>query len=163
MEPGMEESQSAVAVAIELKRGPGGPLLCTGEVGGYRFLPAFFFPPLAFFAIVCYPPFHVGCASAPAHRSWLPPGTLMRCRRSSLTRDGTEFTILIPDVDSKRQRSSVKHKPTEKVKTFARDLRLLHARSQLLLVGVTLDRERNQAIEKLWIGESARGPHLRVH
>ncbi|OLD22326.1 MAG: hypothetical protein AUJ01_00585 [Acidobacteria bacterium 13_1_40CM_3_65_5] len=26
----------------------------------YRFLPAFFFPPLAFFAIVCYPPLHVG-------------------------------------------------------------------------------------------------------
>src|SRR5206468_10169721 len=26
----------------------------------YRFLPAFFFPPLAFFAIVFYPPLHVG-------------------------------------------------------------------------------------------------------
>ena len=26
----------------------------------YRFFPAFFFPPLAFFAIVCYPPLHVG-------------------------------------------------------------------------------------------------------
>ncbi|PYR23904.1 MAG: hypothetical protein DMF98_17240, partial [Acidobacteria bacterium] len=26
----------------------------------YRFLPAFFFPPLAFFAIVSYPPLHVG-------------------------------------------------------------------------------------------------------
>ena len=32
----------------------------TGEVGCYRFLPAFFFPPLAFFAIFCYPPLHVG-------------------------------------------------------------------------------------------------------
>jgi len=36
------------------------PFYCTGEVGCYRFLPAFFFPPLAFFAIVCYPPLHVG-------------------------------------------------------------------------------------------------------
>jgi hypothetical protein len=34
----------------------------------YRFLPAFFFPPLAFFAIVCYPPLHVGMnESAHAH------------------------------------------------------------------------------------------------
>ena len=52
----------------------------------YRFLPAFFFPPLAFFAIVCYPPLHVGfgCESAPSSFQWLPPGTLTRCRRSSL-------------------------------------------------------------------------------
>ena len=35
----------------------------------YRFLPAFFFPPLAFFAIVCYPPLHVGIETARA----LPP------------------------------------------------------------------------------------------
>jgi len=32
----------------------------SGEVGYYRFLPAFFFPPLAFFAMFCYPPLHVG-------------------------------------------------------------------------------------------------------
>ena len=92
------------------------------------------------------------CESAHVHRSWLPPGTLTRCRRSSLTRDGTEFAILIPDVDSKRQRSSVKHKPTEKVKSFCvRDcrLRLSHARFELLFLLVTLDREFNQAIEEL--------------
>src|SRR5262249_55738412 len=34
------------------------------------------------------------------------------------TRDGPELTILIPDVDSKRQSDSVKHKPIEKVKKF---------------------------------------------
>src|SRR5215475_1416509 len=43
----------------------------------YRFFPAFFFPPLAFFAIVCYPPLHVGYrASAHDHQRRLPPGTL---------------------------------------------------------------------------------------
>ena len=32
----------------------------------YRFLPAFFFPPLAFFAMCVIPPFMLGyCASAP--------------------------------------------------------------------------------------------------
>src|SRR6266478_3310632 len=45
------------------------PFFITGEVGCYRFLPAFFFPPLAFFAIVCYPPLHVGIETARA----LPP------------------------------------------------------------------------------------------
>src|SRR5262245_23324222 len=52
----------------------------------YRFLPAFFFPPLAFFAIVRYPPLHVGLTGEGALVivQWLPPGTLTRCRRSSL-------------------------------------------------------------------------------
>ena len=36
------------------------------ERSAYRFLPAFFFPPLAFFAIVCYPPLHVGIETAQA-------------------------------------------------------------------------------------------------
>jgi len=40
-------------------------------------LPAFFFPPLAFFAIVCYPPLHLGFARAlTSSIQWLPPGTL---------------------------------------------------------------------------------------
>jgi hypothetical protein len=48
-------------------------------------LPAFFFPPLAFFAIVFYPPLHVGfLRERSRHHSWLPPGTLTRCRRPSL-------------------------------------------------------------------------------
>jgi hypothetical protein len=33
----------------------------------YRFLPAFFFPPLAFFAIVCYPPLHMSLTDESAH------------------------------------------------------------------------------------------------
>jgi len=49
----------------------------SGEVGYYRFLPAFFFPPLAFFAMFCYPPLHVGILRERSHAPrWLPPGTL---------------------------------------------------------------------------------------
>src|SRR5206468_12365437 len=40
----------------------------------YRFLPAFFFPPLAFFAIVSYPPLHLGFClrERVARKCWLP-------------------------------------------------------------------------------------------
>ena len=56
----------------------------SGEVGYYRFLPAFFFPPLAFFAMFCYPPLHVGILRERSHAPrWLPPGTLTKNRRSS--------------------------------------------------------------------------------
>src|SRR5881409_552625 len=56
------------------------------ERSAYRFLPAFFFPPLAFFAIVCYPPLHVGllARALTSPLQWLPPGTLTRRRRPSL-------------------------------------------------------------------------------
>ena len=43
------------------------PFYVTGEVGCYRFLPAFFFPPLAFFAIVSYPPLHLGFVRRSRH------------------------------------------------------------------------------------------------
>jgi len=46
-------------------------------------LPAFFFPPLAFFAIVFDPPLHVGFARD-LHRQWLPPGTLTRASAHAL-------------------------------------------------------------------------------
>ena len=46
--------------AGKLKRGRRPPPFYRRERSAYRFLPAFFFPPLAFFAIVCYPPLHVG-------------------------------------------------------------------------------------------------------
>jgi hypothetical protein len=114
----------------------------TGEVGCYRFLPAFFFPPLAFFAIVCYPPLHLGLtaralthiahgcrlARSPDVRRSSLRGTFRDYRKgeletlpSSFTRDGRELTILIPDVDSNRHIRRVKHKPIEKVKKI--DLR----------------------------------------
>ena len=44
----------------------------------YRFLPPFFFPPLAFFAIQRIPPFIRVCGRESSHRSTalpLPPGT----------------------------------------------------------------------------------------
>ena len=42
------------------KGGDKRPLFVLRARSAYRFLPAFFFPPLAFFAIVFYPPLHVG-------------------------------------------------------------------------------------------------------
>ena len=42
------------------KGGDSRPLFLLRARSAYRFLPAFFFPPLAFFAIVFYPPLHVG-------------------------------------------------------------------------------------------------------
>ena len=119
------------------KGGDSRPLFLLRARSAYRFLPAFFFPPLAFFAIVCYPPLHVGLTaralpriargcrlarSPDARRSSL-RGTFRSYRKgeleglsSSFTRDGRELTILIPDVDSKRHIRSVKHKSIEKVK-----------------------------------------------
>ena len=58
------------------KGGDSRPLFLLRARSAYRFLPAFFFPPLAFFAIVFYPPLHLGFPRA--HRQWLPPGTLTR-------------------------------------------------------------------------------------
>src|SRR6185503_14496646 len=43
-----------------LERGRRSPPFVLRVRSAYRFLPAFFFPPLAFFAIVCYPPLHSG-------------------------------------------------------------------------------------------------------
>src|SRR5215831_14503063 len=42
------------------KRGRQPPPFLLRARSAYRFLPAFFFPPLAFFAIVFYPPLHLG-------------------------------------------------------------------------------------------------------
>src|SRR4029078_12248341 len=74
------------------------------------------------------------------HHSWLPPGTLTRCRRSTLrgtarslaccarassierssfTRGGPEFTTLIPDVDYGRLLPSVKNNVHQKSKNLA--------------------------------------------
>ena len=46
------------------KGGDSRPLFYLRARSAYRFLPAFFFPPLAFFAIVFYPPLHVGFTRA---------------------------------------------------------------------------------------------------
>ena len=72
------------------------PLFVLRERSAYRFLPAFFFPPLAFFAIVCYPPLHLGLLARTLADSylWLPPGTLTRDRRSTLC--GTFRIFLTP-------------------------------------------------------------------
>ena len=75
----------------KLKRGPRWPPFFLRARSAYRFLPAFFFPPLAFFAIVCYPPLHVGSARALARiRGGCRLARSLECRRSSFTRDGPE-------------------------------------------------------------------------
>jgi hypothetical protein len=57
-------------------------------------LPAFFFPPLAFFAIVCYPPLHVGliarALSALVAAAWHahPMSALVASRYRPLVRTG---------------------------------------------------------------------------
>jgi hypothetical protein len=58
------------------KGGDSRPLFLLRARSAYRFLPAFFFPPLAFFAIVFYPPLHLGFTRCIV--KWLPPGTLTR-------------------------------------------------------------------------------------
>src|ERR1700682_3461391 len=50
----------------------------------------------------------------------------------------------------------------EKSKIFTR-ASVSHARAELLLLRVTLDRERDQAIDQLRVRQPARVPHLRVH
>ena len=47
-------------MCAEIEKGATAAPFYRRERSAYRFLPAFFFPPLAFFAIVCYPPLHVG-------------------------------------------------------------------------------------------------------
>jgi hypothetical protein len=67
-------------------------------------LPAFFFPPLAFFAIVLYPPLHLGlsCANADAPNIWwLPPGTLTRRQRPSLR---NAFYVVLVKRDARLER-----------------------------------------------------------
>src|SRR5262245_16107715 len=95
----------------------------------YRFLPAFFFPPLAFFAIVCYPPLHVGClcesaasiargcrlarSPTPALSHWL------KLSQVELHKRWPELAALIPDVDYGRSQRSVKHNVQKKSKKCA--------------------------------------------
>jgi hypothetical protein len=84
-------------------------------------LPAFFFPPLAFFAIVFYPPLHVGFTRR----------IVRGCRLArSLDRNTRDLhpgighkewlqqAILIPDVDYGCVICDVKHKVLPKVKKF---------------------------------------------
>ena len=78
----------------KLKRGRRPPPFSFFAVrSAYRFLPAFFFPPLAFFAIVCYPPLHIWVAGESARGlvSVAAAWHAHRDRRSTL--DGT-FRIL---------------------------------------------------------------------
>src|SRR5438105_2608923 len=104
------------------------------------FLAGLLLPALGFLrhCLLSPPSCGIACESAPAHRSWLPPGTLTGVSallasghlplvrkgeldrlRSSFTRDGDEFTILIPDVDFKLVRGSVKHNQQKKSKKSA--------------------------------------------
>src|SRR6187401_2136301 len=59
-------------------------------------------------------------------------------------------------------RATRARKKRARARSLARRARS-HARSQLLLVGVTLDGERDEAIDQRGIRETACGPHLRVH
>src|SRR5262249_6554389 len=133
--------QSAISNQ-QLKRGPRWPPFFAGEVGCLPFLAGLLLPAFGFLrhCLLSPPSCGINCAGAHAHRPWLPPGTLTGCAAlvasrhlpeacgrvsserlpPSFTRDGRELTILIPDVDSKRDIRSVKHKSTEKVKNFAR-------------------------------------------
>ena len=45
---------------MEIEKGATAAPFYSRARSAYRFLPAFFFPPLAFFAIVFYPPLHLG-------------------------------------------------------------------------------------------------------
>src|SRR3989304_10304142 len=71
---------------VQAKRGRRPPPFSRRERSAYRFLPAFFFPPLAFFAIVFYPPLQVGfCANAHAHHRGCRPA---RSRKAGARRVG---------------------------------------------------------------------------
>src|SRR5688500_6672267 len=71
---------------VQQKGGDGGPLSLTGEAA-YRFLPPFFFPPLAvFFAIALIPPFarRFLRGLSPRHGAAASWHVSPRCRRPSL-------------------------------------------------------------------------------
>ena len=101
------------AWTVKVKKGaPGAPFFLTGEAA-YRFLPAFFFPPLAaFFAIALIPPFTVGfrVRRASTARRTLPPGTpACRSRRSS---PSVETPACAGDLQPKKLGVSVLDTPT---------------------------------------------------
>src|SRR5215471_10692899 len=93
------------------KRGRQPPPFLLRARSAYRFLPAFFFPPLAFFAIVFYPPLHAGFT-----RRIVSGCRLARSRdRNTRVRDighkeWLQQAILIPDVDYGCVICDVKHK-----------------------------------------------------
>ena len=98
------------------KGGDSRPLFLLRARSAYRFLPAFFFPPLAFFAIVFYPPLHVGLT-----RRVVSGCRLARspdCDRARLRghKEWLSQAILIPDVDYGCVICDVKHKVVAKVK-----------------------------------------------
>src|ERR1700712_2750192 len=70
---------------------------------------------------------------------------------------------LIPDVDYEPELFSVKHKCARKVKKSAAVASSSHAGSEMLVLRVAIDRERDQSIEQLRVRQPARFPHLRVH
>jgi hypothetical protein len=109
-------------------------------------LPAFFFPPLAFFAIVSYPPLHVGVfarapttspggcrlarapeIAAPRIGPWRDrlgkaPSSIEVDELDELHKGWPELAALIPDVDYGSYHGGVKHNRPEKVKKmFAGD------------------------------------------
>jgi hypothetical protein len=83
------------------KGGDKRPLFVLRARSAYRFLPAFFFPPLAFFAIVFYPPLHVGLARRVVSGCRL--ARSRDCDRARFCTAGHKEwllqAILIPDVD----------------------------------------------------------------
>jgi hypothetical protein len=101
------------------KGGDSRPLFLLRARSAYRFLPAFFFPPLAFFAIVFYPPLHLGFTR------WIVSGCRLArsrdCNRALLLvghKEWLQQAILIPDVDYGCGSCYVKHKVLTKVKKF---------------------------------------------
>src|ERR1051326_7806524 len=130
-------SRQSAAGCVQIEKGAAvGPLLFTGEVG-LPFLAGLLLPALGFLRHCLLSPPSCGnaCESARAHplvaaawhahrmTAFFASGHLpcfgrasSKVSQSSFTRDGDEFTILIPDVDSKRERSSVKHNRQKKSK-----------------------------------------------
>ena len=111
-------------------------------------------PALGFLRHDCYPPLHVGItAQALSHHCGcrLARSPDVGARRLSGNKEWRKPATLIPDVDYEPELFSVKHKRVRKVKNFHR-ASVLHARAELLLLRVTLDRERDQAIDQPRVG-----------
>src|ERR1051326_5656800 len=133
------------------------PPFLTGEVS-LTFLAGLLLPALGFLRHCQLSPPSFGIRERSRHLLWLPPGTLTDVAARGCHKGWPKPPTLIPDVDYGRDPRSVKHKRASKVKILT-----LHARAELLLFCVSFERQLDQAIEQLWIGKTARVPHLRVH
>src|SRR5262252_4448277 len=81
------------------KRGRQPPPFLLRARSAYRFLPAFFFPPLAFFAIVFYPPLHLGFTRASSVAAAWHAHAIATARVLLGHKEWLQQAILIPEVD----------------------------------------------------------------